>query len=104
MNSKWMHPPGSVGDAVYQATILTPAGEIRVVPQNYFRFSYGRSIVRESGDCLIEVIFKLTQSDKEKLWQIADESIAYRRQTQPQGQFTAGCIFKNIAKIKALEK
>jgi UDP-N-acetylmuramate dehydrogenase len=103
MNSKWMHPSGFVGDAVYQATILTREGEIRVVPQSYFHFSYGRSIIRESGDILIEVVFKLAESDKDKLWQIANDSIAYRRQTQPQGQFCAGCIFRNISRTEALE-
>jgi len=99
-----MHPPGFVGDTVYQATVLTPGGDIRIVPKSYFHFSYGRSIVRESGDILIEVIFKLKESDKDKLWQIANDSIGYRRQTQPQGQFSAGCIFRNISDIEALEK
>jgi UDP-N-acetylenolpyruvoylglucosamine reductase len=97
MNAKWMHPKGFVGSAVYQATILTPDNQIKVVPKSYFKFEYGRSVIQESGDILIDVTFILSLGNKAELWKIANQSIDYRRKTQPQGVSSAGCIFKNIS-------
>jgi UDP-N-acetylenolpyruvoylglucosamine reductase len=101
-NSKWMNPPGFVGDTVYQATIFTKENEIRIVPKSYFQFKYGSSIVSRSGDIVLDVIFKFLQSDPNVLWKIANESIAYRRLSQPQGVASAGCTFKNISHAEAI--
>lgn len=102
MNSKWTHPEGYVGDVVYQATILTPAGELKAVPKSYFQFGYDQSSIQKTEDIVINVVFGLKQDNRERLWQIANESIAYRRQTQPQGVFSPGCTFKNITKAQAI--
>lgn len=101
MNSKWTHPEGYVGDAVYQATILTPTGEVKAVPKSYFQFAYDTSSIQKTGDIVLSVIFALTPADKEELWKIANESIAYRRATQPQGVASPGCTFQNISKAEA---
>lgn len=102
MNSKWTKPAGYVGDVVHQATILTPQGELVVVPQSYFQFAYDTSSIQKTGDILISVVFALRRDTKEHLWQIANESIAYRRETQPQGIASAGCAFRNISEADAL--
>lgn len=102
MNSKWMHPPGYVGDAVYQADILTVKNERKRVDADYFRFSYGKSAIPKTGDIILSVIFALTKRTKEAVWDIANKSIEYRRTTQPQGVRTAGCAFKNISQSDAL--
>lgn len=96
MNSKWTKPEGYVGDAVYQARILTPAGEALVVDQKYFQFAYDTSIIQKTGDIVLSVVFALAASDKDELWKIANESIAYRRVSQPQGVKSAGCTFQNV--------
>ncbi len=102
MNSKWTKPVGYVGDAVYQAMIVTQSGETRVVSREYFKFAYDSSSIQKSRDVVVSVTFVLTQEDKERLWETANASIAYRRETQPQGMFSAGCTFKNISKAEAL--
>ena len=102
MNSKWTHLQGFVGDVVYQAEILTPEGDVRTVDAQYFKFSYGKSILPKSKDILLSVVFALKRDSKEAVWKIANESISYRRETQPQGVSTAGCVFKNISKAEAL--
>lgn len=102
MNSKWMNPPEFVGDTVYQAVILTPKNVLKNVGKDYFHFSYGVSSLRKNDDILISVIFKLQKSDTKILWGRAQESMAYRRATQPQGVHTAGCVFKNITPADAL--
>jgi UDP-N-acetylenolpyruvoylglucosamine reductase len=104
MNSKWMHPESYVGDCVYQATIIKPDNSIQTVPQSYFHFAYDSSIVQSSKDIVLTVVFALHSELKDELWKKANESIAYRRETQPQGIKTAGCTFRNISKAEALAK
>lgn len=102
MNSKWTKPEGYVGDAVFQATIVTVKGEIMSVTRDYFNFSYDYSAIQKTQDIVVSVTFALLQDQKERLWEIANSSISYRRETQPQGVFSAGCTFKNISKATAL--
>lgn len=104
MNSKWTHPEGYVGDVVYQAEILTPENELKVVPKSYFNFAYDSSLIQRTGDIVTKVIFAFVAADKEKLWNIANESIAYRRASQPQGIKSAGCTFRNISKAESLSR
>ncbi len=102
MNSKWTKPDAYVGDVVYQATILTKDGQIKTVPKNYFHFGYDRSSIQTTGDIVLTVVFALEPSDKQKLWEVANKSVSYRRQSQPQGVFSPGCTFRNISKAEAL--
>ena len=102
MNSKWTRPEGYVGDAVFQATIITPEGAIQSVSKEYFHFAYDYSAIQKTRDIVVSATFALVQAQKERLWEIANSSIAYRRETQPQGVFSAGCTFKNISQAAAL--
>ena len=102
MNSKWTKPEGYVGDPVYQATIVTREGEPKVVSKDYFNFAYDYSVIQKTGDVLVSVTFVLLQDDRERLLRVANSSVAYRRETQPQGVCSAGCTFKNITKAQAL--
>ncbi|MBI5619582.1 UDP-N-acetylmuramate dehydrogenase [Candidatus Gottesmanbacteria bacterium] len=102
MNSKWTHPEGYVGDVVYQAEILTPKNERRVIPKTYFQFGYDVSSIQKTGDCVLRAVFSLRQGEKDTLWEAANAAIAYRKQTQPQGVFSPGCTFRNITKAQAL--
>jgi len=102
MNSKWTHPVGYVGDVVYQAKILTPQGEIKIVPKSYFQFAYDTSILQKSNDIVLSVVFALRRADKKELWKIANDSVVYRRETQPQGVHSPGCTFRNISQAQAI--
>ncbi|OGG11274.1 UDP-N-acetylenolpyruvoylglucosamine reductase [Candidatus Gottesmanbacteria bacterium RBG_13_45_10] len=102
MNSKWTHPEGYVGDVVYQAEILSSKDERKVVPRSYFQFAYDTSVIQKTRDIVMRVTFAFVADNKEHLWQVANESIAYRRQSQPQGVKSAGCTFRNISKAQAL--
>jgi len=102
MNSKWTKPEGYVGDVVNQATIITPSGNMMVVTREYFGFSYDYSNLQKTRDIVISVTFALIHDDKERLWNIANSSIGYRRETQPQGVSSVGCTFKNLSKAQAL--
>lgn len=102
MNSKWTHPTGYVGDVVYQATIVDAKGEVCVEPQSYFHFAYDSSSIQSTKDIVVSVVFALEASDASTLWEKANESIAYRRITQPMGVSTAGCVFRNISAADAI--
>lgn len=102
MNSKWTRPEAYVGDSVYQATILTPKGDVAIVPRSYFNFGYDKSIVQESGDIVLRVVFALKRVNREKLWETANAVMSYRRATQPQGVFSPGCTFRNISESDAM--
>lgn len=102
MNSKWTKPAGYVGDALYQATIVTPKGDVTVVPTSYFHFGYDQSSIQHTGDIVTKAVFALNRDDPSVLWETANASIAYRRETQPQGVFSPGCTFKNMSKAQAL--
>ncbi len=104
MNSKWTKPVGYVGDVVYQAEILTPAGQRTIVPQKYFQFAYDTSSIQKTHDIVLSVVFALEVDTKEHLWTIANESIAYRRVSQPQGVKSAGCTFRNISQADVLTR
>lgn len=102
MNSKWTKPESYVGDAVYQVTILTPQNEIKVVDRSYFRFAYDTSIIQKTRDIVLRVVFALTPEDKDALWKVANQSISYRRESQPQGVKSPGCTFRNISPSQAV--
>ncbi len=102
MNSKWTQPVSYVGDSVYQATILAPDNSMRTVPRSYFQFGYDASILQSSKDVVLRVVFALTPTPKDIVWQRANGVVSYRRETQPQGVFSPGCTFRNISSAEAL--
>lgn len=102
MNSKWTKPVGYVGDVVYQARIFGPDNTDTYVPSSYFHFGYDTSIIQKTRDIVLSVVFALEKAPKDELWKIANDSVQYRRETQPQGVFSPGCTFRNITKAQAL--
>jgi len=96
MNSKWLHPVCYVGDRLISAIIIDREGKEKKVTQDYFKFDYDFSILQETHELLISVVFRLLKNDSEVVLQRADESIEYRKKTQPSGAATCGCFFRNI--------
>lgn len=101
-NSKWTNPISYTGDLLYQAKILTQAGIIKTVSHNYFKFAYDYSILQKTHDIVLTATFLLNTASKQKLWEIANNSIVYRQKNQPMGVATAGCTFKNISLSEAM--
>jgi UDP-N-acetylenolpyruvoylglucosamine reductase len=89
MNSKWMHPESYVGEKIKQVTLLTSNNDIKIVPKSYFKFGYDYSILQETNEIVLRAVFELKQSNKDLLWKVAQDSIEYRKKTQPQGLFTS---------------
>ncbi|MBI5620285.1 UDP-N-acetylmuramate dehydrogenase [Candidatus Gottesmanbacteria bacterium] len=102
MNSKWTKPVSYVGDVVFQATILTSENETKIVDKSFFRFDYDSSVIQKTKDVVLRVVFVLTPGEKDDLWKIANQSIAYRRVSQPQGVKSSGCTFRNLSQAEAM--
>lgn len=103
INAHNMHLSKFIGDFVYGAKILVQDGNVLEVPHTYFKFGYDQSYIQKSKDVVLSVLFKLDAlGDKEALWKVAQGVLNHRRETQPQGVFSAGCTFKNISKSDAV--
>lgn len=104
INAHNMNKHDFFGDHVVEAEILTPGGELKMVPASYFKFGYDENTIQKTGDVVISVVVALTQeSDKKaEIWKKAEDAMNYRHTTQPKGFPTAGCTFRNISLGDAL--
>lgn len=97
MNSKWTRPVSYFGDCLEYAQIIDQSGKIVQVPRDYFEFAYDHSILQSTKEMILEAVFKLSKTDSAELKKKALEALKYRKQTQPFGQLSSGCFFKNIS-------
>ncbi len=97
MNSKWTRPLSYVGDVVHKVLLLDKKGRFRWEDREYMRFDYDYSILQDTGEFLVEVVFRLENSDYDTVYKQALQAYEYRRETQPFGRRTSGCFFQNIS-------
>ena len=101
--------PGSVGGAVYmnagayggevrevikKVTILTRDGELKEVANEDMDFDYRHSILQESDDIALEVIFELAPGDKDQIKEKMDELTYLRTSKQPLEYPSCGSVFR----------
>ncbi len=97
MNSKWLHPVCYVGDCVVSAVLIDAEGNEKKVNRDYFAFDYDFSILQKTHELLSSVVFRLQKKDVDFVINRANESVEYRKKTQPVGVATCGCFFRNIS-------
>lgn len=100
--------PASVGGAIYMnagangvetaATLfevgyVTEKGELQQLPRHTLAFGYRSSSFQKWGGAIVEGVFQLTTSTSAKTLQ--KEQLDYRLKTQPYGEKSAGCAFRN---------
>lgn len=87
-----------LGNHLVSALLLNPkTGEVKNVDSTYFEFSYDHSKIQESGEIVLEAVFRLDRSEDPKdIWQKAMDNVKRRNQEQPIGVACSGCIFRNI--------
>ena len=91
---------GSTGQRLQAALLLTPAGKLKQVTKDYFNFSYDYSILQETGEIVLEVIFELDQVSPKQMAERREkilETAACRFRTQPLGEKCAGSVFKALS-------
>lgn len=100
--------PGSVGGAVFMnagangtetveslksVDFVNSEGELVCLKKEEIEFKYRYSSFHEWGGAIVGATFSLSPSDEARQKQIS--IIEYRTKTQPYGEKSAGCIFRN---------
>ena len=100
--------PGTVGGAVYMnaganetetcesliaVDYVTDSGEIQHLQKEDLLFSYRTSSFQKTNGAIAAATFKLTPSSEARTKQL--DIITYRKNTQPYGNKSAGCMFRN---------
>jgi UDP-N-acetylmuramate dehydrogenase len=106
----WAGTPGTVGGAIYgnahfggrliselveSVRLASRDGSVREVSQGDMEFGYDRSRLQKTGEVLLSAVFRVSTGDPAALRDVARQSLAYRKKTQPLETPSAGCIFQN---------
>jgi UDP-N-acetylmuramate dehydrogenase len=106
----WAGTPGTVGGAVYgnahfggrliselisSVRLVTPEAMVCDVPVGEMAFGYDVSRLQRTGEILLSADFVVQPGDPSRLRDVARQSLAYRKRTQPLDVPSAGCIFQN---------
>jgi UDP-N-acetylmuramate dehydrogenase len=88
---------GEMKDAVESVEALRIADMQRVTYTNAeCQFAYRESRFKHEPHVILKTVLQLQPGDKATAKAKIDEIMAKRKDTQPQGAFTAGCLFKNF--------
>ncbi|MBL7159673.1 UDP-N-acetylmuramate dehydrogenase [Candidatus Microgenomates bacterium] len=101
-NAHFLKTNDFFGDYLFEARLLTLKNEVKTVTKDYFNFDYKTSKIQKTKEIILEAVFSLRSEDSKKLWLKANQVMNYRLKTQPQGKFSAGCVFKNIKNSEAI--
>lgn len=103
--------PGSVGGAVYmnagangqetfntlkEVTFVSEKGELQIFPKEQLQWGYRFSSFQEQKGAIAAARFQLMTSQEARGRQL--KIIEYRTKTQPYGDLSAGCVFRNVEK------
>ncbi|RMC54989.1 UDP-N-acetylmuramate dehydrogenase [Lactobacillus sp. ESL0261] len=101
--------PGSVGGAVFMnagayggetcsvikgVRVLTRSGKFKSYSQSEMKFSYRHSLVQENGDIVLEAVFALKRSAKNRILADMNYLNALRQYKQPLEYPSCGSVFK----------
>jgi len=96
MNSKWTKPISYFGENLKYAYLIDGCGQDKKVDKDYFKFAYDYSILQKTKEIILEAVFHLKKTNPEILKKRSELAFEYRKKTQPMGEKTSGCFFKNI--------
>ncbi len=97
MNSKWPQGHFMTGDAFVKGEYVQQDGSAGQVSKDDMHFSYGYCALQAMRGILLNATFLLSPGNIKEGQERCAQVMAYRKQTQPTGVKTAGCIFKNIS-------
>jgi UDP-N-acetylmuramate dehydrogenase len=86
-----------IGDLVRSVRLAGADGSTRDLPQAEMEFEYDRSRLRRTGEVVLTAVFGVSTGEPAALRDVARQSLAYRKKTQPLETPSAGCIFQNPA-------
>ena len=106
----WAGTPGTVGGAIFgnahfggrligelveSVRLAGLDGEVRDLSRDQMEFGYDRSRLQKTREVLLSAVFRVSVGDPSSLRDVARQSLAYRKKTQPLDTPSAGCIFQN---------
>ena len=106
----WAGTPGTVGGAIYgnahfqgrliselieQVTLVNHDGHVDEVPVGEMEFGYDYSRLHRTREVVLSADFRTGAGDPAALREVARQSLAFRKRTQPLEAASAGCIFQN---------
>ena len=106
----WAGTPGTVGGAIFgnahfggrligelvdSVRLADLDGRVRDLSRDEMEFGYDRSRLQKTGEVLLSAVFRVSAGDPTALRDIARQSLAYRKKTQPLDTPSAGCVFQN---------
>ena len=111
----WAGTPGTVGGAIFgnahfggrligelveSVRLADLDGRARDLSRDEMEFGYDRSRLQKTGEVLLSADFRVSAGDPTALRDIARQSLAYRKKTQPLDTPSAGCVFQNPERVK----
>lgn len=112
----WAGTPGTVGGAIYgnahwkgtnigdlveSVRLARPDGKLLQVPADRMEFEYDYSRLKHTGEVVLWAAFRVAPgADSNALREVARESLAFRKRTQPLESPSAGCIFMNPDRVR----
>jgi UDP-N-acetylmuramate dehydrogenase len=106
----WAGTPGTVGGAIFgnahfggrligelveSVRLAELNGDVRDLSRDEMEFGYDRSRLQRTNEVLLSAVFRVSTGDPASLRDVARQSLAYRKKTQPLDTPSAGCIFQN---------
>ena len=106
----WAGTPGTVGGAIFgnahfggrligelveSVRLAGLDGAARDLSREEMEFGYDRSRLQKTGEVVLSAVFHVSSGDPTSLRDVARQSLAYRKNTQPLDTPSAGCIFQN---------
>lgn len=86
---------GDIGKSVRRVTVMDDQGHITQLNRKDLRFEYRKTNIAQRF--ILEVEFDLDEMDPDELGKKVKEIFLYKKNTQPLGDNSAGCTFKNPA-------
>ena len=94
---------GSISDCLESVRVMDKDGRgVRVIEKKNLKFSYRHSSLKRH--IILEAVLGFKKCDKKSLARNKRKLLNMKKRTQPLGNFSAGCVFKNPAgKISAAQ-
>jgi len=92
-----------IGTHISRVEVITRTGEVKWLSQAECDFGYDTSVFHQTNDIILQAEFELLPGDKEKSMELVKEATLYRAKTQPLGEPSSGCYFKNTTNTPILK-
>lgn len=87
---------GDIGSVTAQVRVMSHAGEIQTLTREAVGFAYRHTAI--DGRLVLDATFALKRESRDTVKARVKEIFAYKKNSQPMGDDSAGCAFKNPPK------